>query len=232
MATAKRDDAQFCPNVNAPCKLWIICEGTATPVRVKKHDTIFFAGLRSKSVFLLHRGTVGLFRLWETGEESIVTILAPGNIFGLTSLMEPRGQQPVAHFYQARALSESLVCRLKKTAFEELLDSDVKRAKAVIRLLLDRIRDLETLGSVPTSHRVQKRLVSLLLLLAERFGEQTPNGIRISTVFSHQDIAYVISSSRATITRELQDLRAKGLITVDGRTITIPDTESLEDLLE
>lgn len=161
-----------------------------------------------------------------------MTILAPGSIFGLTSLMESRSQQPTAHFYQARALSDSTVCRMKKTVFEDLLDGDIGRAKAVIRLLLERIRDLESLGSVPTSHRVQKRLVSLLLLLAERFGEQTPQGIRISTVFSHQDIAYVISSSRATVTRELQDLRANGLIAVDGRNITIPDIEALTDLME
>ncbi|MBI4322132.1 MAG: Crp/Fnr family transcriptional regulator [Chloroflexi bacterium] len=202
------------------------------PSRIKKHDTIFFAGLRSKFVFLLHRGTVGLFRLWETGEESIVTILAPGNLFGLTALMNGKGQQPTVHLYEARALSDAVVCRVKKTSFEEQLASDSERALGVIRLLLERIRDLETLTSVPTSHRVQKRLVSLLLLLAERFGEETPSGVQISTVFSHQDIAYLVSSSRATITRELQSLRGKRLISVQGRFINIPDVEALSDLLD
>src|SRR3989304_1383562 len=96
--------AGLCSTAGSACTLVDICRGKGQPFRVKKNDTVFFAGLRSKFVYLLHEGVVGLFRLWESGEESIVTVLAPGSIFGLTSLMEGTRQQQMVHFYHAVAL--------------------------------------------------------------------------------------------------------------------------------
>jgi len=129
-------------------------------------------------------------------------------------------------------LDNGIVCRMKISVFAELLRADSNRAVTVISLLVGRISDLERLTSTPTSYRLRKRLVSLLLMLAERFGQPSADGTRITTTFSHRDIAFMLSSSRASITRELQRLRSEGLITLNGRVLVIPDTDALAYLVE
>ena len=48
---------------------------------------------------------------------------------------------------------------------------------------------------------------------------------------THEEIGELVGSSRETIARILSDFRRKGLIEIEGRSITIPDRNKLEALL-
>jgi CRP-like cAMP-binding protein len=70
---------------------------------------------------------------------------------------------------------------------------------------------------------VARRLVEL----AERYGEQTGETIRITLPISQEELAGWAGASREAITKALHDLRAVGLIQTHRRHITVLDAEQL-----
>jgi CRP-like cAMP-binding protein len=78
---------------------------------------------------------------------------------------------------------------------------------------------------------VRERLVSFLLTMEGRFGQETPDGIIINVPLRHQDIASSINASRETASRELAFLERKGLITNKQLFIIIKDKKGLKSFL-
>lgn len=74
---------------------------------------------------------------------------------------------------------------------------------------------------------VPGRLASLLLRLAEGYGEEHDRGMRLSFRLTHQDLARMIGSTRETVTMTMNRFRDDSLISVDRRVLIILDGERL-----
>jgi CRP/FNR family cyclic AMP-dependent transcriptional regulator len=66
------------------------------------------------------------------------------------------------------------------------------------------------------------------LLLSWVSDEPRNRELRISTEFTHEEIAQMIGSSRETVTRLLSVMKRKDLIRVDGETLVIPNRIALQ----
>jgi CRP-like cAMP-binding protein len=66
-----------------------------------------------------------------------------------------------------------------------------------------------------------------LVELAESFGEDTYEGLRITLPLTQEEIAGWTGSSREAVAKALQSLRNKGLIETHRRGITVKDIEGL-----
>ena len=106
--------------------------------------------------------------------------------------------------------------------------------------LLERSRQLEAWATVQSRQSMEQRLLGLLALLAEQFGEPCPEGTWIDVRVTHAQMAAAIGATRATVTRLLGTLRRRGLIstvsTLRGERFCLPrpqtanyDTESNYD---
>ena len=60
--------------------------------------------------------------------------------------------------------------------------------------------------------RVEDRVVSLFVDLAERFGRVTPGGVVIDVPLTHDVIGRLVGSRRPTVTLALQGLAAEGVL--------------------
>ena len=78
---------------------------------------------------------------------------------------------------------------------------------------------------------VRERLISFLLTMSTRFGEQLPDGIELRVPLRHQDIASSINASRETASRELSYLEKRGYIKNKRAHILLLNTEALEKYL-
>lgn len=78
--------------------------------------------------------------------------------------------------------------------------------------LLLRIRCLEAWSSAQSRQNVEQRLLGVLSLLAEQYGEGAEEGTRISVRLTHAQLAETIGATRATVTRLLGVLRRRGLV--------------------
>src|SRR3712207_3273183 len=83
----------------------------------------------------------------------------------------------------------------------------LRQSEAVIESLLDR--------------EVSARLATLLLHLAERFGESEGSGVVLNVRLTHQDLASMIVSTREAVSKVMSEFQRDGLIEVRNRRITI-----------
>ncbi|WP_218276475.1 Crp/Fnr family transcriptional regulator, partial [Pseudomonas sp. FW305-BF6] len=59
---------------------------------------------------------------------------------------------------------------------------------------------------------VETRVLTMLRQLATAYGTETKKGVTITIPFTHQELAYVIGSSRVSVSYVMNDLCEKGII--------------------
>ncbi len=184
-------------------------------------DVILDSEPRSDVIHLVKDGRVKISAYSPDGKEQVLALLDRGDLFGELAPAE----SPVPT--RVEALDRAVVCTVQRTLFEDIIRSAPDVALKVIRALARRLRAAEQEIEDLALRDVPGRLASLLLRLAEEYGERHDRGIRLSFRLIHQDLAHMIGSTRETVTTIMNRFRDDGLITVEQRTLIILDRERL-----
>ena len=88
----------------------------------------------------------------------------------------------------------------------------VDRSHQETAVLLAHIQQLEELAVIRSYKKVDAMLVKLLNWLANKCGREVEKGRLIDLRLTHQDLAEMLSTTRVTITRTLNQLEQQGLI--------------------
>ena len=178
---------------------------------------------RSEVLFLLKTGRVRIYRLDPNGDEFTLAIVDAGTVFGEMALTAQR----LAGAY-AEAMEPAYVCILKSRDIERIVrehpDVGLKMMQVLserLRLYEDRLEDIG-LKSVPA------RLASLILQLAQSEGIMTSEGPKISTHYTHWQLAAMIGASRVSVTKAFAQLQDGGAVELKRRHIYIKDVAALE----
>lgn len=172
-------------------------------------------------LFILKKGQVQLYRISPEGKKLIISTLGPGTLFGEMALL---GQQ--MHNTFAEAVEDCQICVMSRTELERLILSKPQVALRVLEATGKRLRDAETRLQDLAFKGIPARLASLLLRLSEERGTTTITGL------THQDLAETVGTYRETATQVLNDLKARGLIEIGRKRITILDVEGLQAVAE
>ncbi len=172
-------------------------------------------------VYFVKSGRVKISTSSTDGREQILALLERGDLFGeLTSQEMPSSTR-------VEAFDQCVVCTLHRPIFEEVVRRSPEVGIQVIRVLARRLRAAEQTVEDLGLRDVPGRLASLLLRLAEEYGEHDGAGIRLSFRLTHQDIAHMVGSTRETVTTVMSRFREDGLIAVEQRILIILDLEKL-----
>jgi CRP/FNR family transcriptional regulator len=74
---------------------------------------------------------------------------------------------------------------------------------------------------------VSARLAALLYMLAESEGVMTPEGPKIPTRYTHQQLASMIGCQREAVTRALAELQESGCVEVKNRHVYVKNPDTL-----
>ncbi len=76
------------------------------------------------------------------------------------------------------------------------------------------------------------RLANLLPILARKFGEREngDHSVTIDLRLTHQDLAAMVASTRESVTKVLNDMRAREVIGIETGRITLKDSRALTEL--
>jgi CRP/FNR family transcriptional regulator/CRP/FNR family cyclic AMP-dependent transcriptional regulator len=183
--------------------------------RFPKHKTIVEEGLPGDYMYIIREGRVSVSKLSDDGREKILEFLEAGDFFGEMSLLDnsPRSAS-------VRALTETRVLALSRSAFLNVLRRSPDLAMGVIQELTRRLRQIDEQASSLSFQRVKERTQGLLRRLAKE-DTQRP-GRRATPVLTHQQIADMIGTSRETVTRALKGLRETGWLEKEGRRYLVP----------
>lgn len=186
-------------------------------------STLFNEGETSDRVIVLTEGLVKVSFYTDEGKEVLLGVRGPGSMLGDMSALDGR---PRSATITALAPAETVV--IPTDAFRSFLTSDPEISLAMLATLSARLRDADKkrieFGSLDTTGRVAMRLLEL----ADRFGVATDQGINIAVSLSQRDLAGWTGSSREGVSKALQNLRARKIITTDRKQITILDPTALE----
>jgi len=155
------------------------------------------------------------------GQELTISVVESGTLVGAT------GFAPYPCGLRVEALEPSIICGVRRRAFEELIDGNPTLGIRVASLLAERL--IETEGRLADLARkeVPERLASQILRLVESEGVVTREGYRILTPYTHRQLGTMIGANREAVTRAFGRLRSEGVVELRNRRIFITDPEAL-----
>ncbi len=185
--------------------------------------TIFAPGDPSDALYVLKSGIVTLSHVSEDGQESILRVLIPGNVFGELFLTTP------ARPFLASTLTPCVVTVIATESFHRLLGMVPRLALNFIGVLSRRLTDLALDRGQFAHKRSFQRLALILLKLSAVHGVEDDRWAAIALPLTHQRLADMIGTSRETVSRHLAVLKRQGAVRQRGRTLLVrpPDLQEL-----
>jgi len=172
----------------------------------------------------------GLVRVWindAEGRELTLTLIEAGEAFGEIALLD--GDLRSAN---ATVIEASQMLLLKRSAFDEILDSDPNLARHLIVLLCDRLRrntqDLRGFAFQDLRMRLSQKLYELAMAHAEMDGK----GAKMTRKFSQTEFAHMLGATREAVNKRLAAMTFDGIVIIKNGWIKIPDLEALRNEAE
>lgn len=192
--------------------------------RWKRGAVIYREASRSESVIVLRAGRVKVSSDTASGTEVVLAVRGPGALLGELSAIDGGPMSATV-----TALEPVTALAVPSPEFERYLLGHARVSYLLMQEVTRRLRDADRkrieFGAYDTTGRVAARLVEL----AERFGEQTPEGLRIGLPLSQDELAGWTGASREAVTKALRTLREEGLIQTGRLHVIVLDLAALRD---
>ena len=202
-------------------------EKKGNSVTFKKGEFIYHPGDPTAYIYIVQKGLVFISRMQAEGAELATNLLKEKGIFGAVTLF----CGPKAHTASAKAKTDVTVYRLPQKEFEVLvLNNEDLKTEWMRWMEIDRQRAMTKIRDSVMYGKLGA-LCSNLIRLSNSFGETVPEGTRITTKITNQELGLICGTSREVINRLLGDLKRQGIISVEQKIITIHDMDKLRHLI-
>jgi CRP/FNR family transcriptional regulator, cyclic AMP receptor protein len=192
-----------------------------------KGSLLFVEGEQPRGVFILCSGRAKLTTSSSEGKTLIVKIAEAGEILGASATILGRPYE-----VSAETIEPSQLNFVKRDDFVRFLQSHVEVCMHTAQQLSEKYqsaqRDIRALG---LSQTTSEKLARLLLDWCSKGGEQTPKGIRLSVLLTHEEVAQMIGTTRETVTRIFSDFKKRQIIEVKGSSVFILAKPKLEAMI-
>lgn len=201
--------------------------GIATADRLyKPGDAVYREGEYGDALYVLTSGVLKLFRPYSGSKEATLRLLRSWDIFGHLAFAGEARQRAYAE-----AVTECRVTKVPKVFVERAVRQEPRVAFKIMTLLELRLVQYEELIRCLLPRETEVRLANLLPILAQKFGERRGNGaVTIDLRLTHQDLAAMVASTRESVTKVLNELRARDMIQIESGRITLKDSRGLARL--
>ncbi|MCI0520260.1 MAG: Crp/Fnr family transcriptional regulator [Chloroflexi bacterium] len=187
--------------------------------RYGRGEGLFWEGDPCAGLFIIHKGSVKLFKTSPQGRELIIKVFEEGATFNEVPVFD-FGKNPV----NAAALEESDLWLVEAEIIRGAMVKNPEMCQAVISNLAQNLRMLVALVEELSFYQVTNRLARLISQLPEEqlVGE---GGQRLT----QDQLAARLGTVREVVARSLRELERSGAIRVNRRQIEIMDAEALRD---
>ncbi len=194
--------------------------------RLPSGTILFRKGEQARGVYVLVSGEVEIYRSTADGREQVLHVESP-----VQSIAELPVFDGGAYPASGRTAEDSVVFFLSIDDFQRLYREHPEISDAVIRSLGQRLRALVGVVERISLRSVPGRVAKILIDNAEREGAAMDGGT-FTLPGTQSDLAHLLATSRESVARALGDLRRKGIISTEGRRVTIRSLSRLVDLAE
>ena len=200
-----------------------IIAASTTELHVPRGEIIFQRGAPCVGFHIVIYGQVKLAFTSPQGGEKVVEIIGPGHSFGEALMFM---NKPYIVF--AQALSDCLLLHVSKDAVFRELERDATFARKMLAGLSRRLHGLICDVESYSLRSGTQRVIGYLLPRDAEINQKTAS-LEITLPVSKTILASRLNLTPEHFSRILHDLSEQGLISVNGKIITIPDVEKLRN---
>ncbi len=180
----------------------------ARRIVVKKQQALYSCGEKDQSVYFIESGSIKVATHSKEGKECILRIQVAGELFGERALLGP-----CHRLETATAREKGVLWRIHGEDFAQELRDRMLYEELLLHLV-GRVAEQERRISDFVMEPSVRRLGKMLILLGDRIGTRTGDGIRISYWISHDEWAGMIGATRPRVSTFLTQFRFLNLIAV------------------
>lgn len=194
----------------------------ATCIRFTAGDAVFEQGEPATRFFVLLHGRLRVTQITGEGQQVVVRIINPGDLFGMAKALS-RDDYPGT----AMAVVDITALSWPMEFWDELLLAHPRLALNATRAIGQRLEDAHVRVREFATEEVERRVAHAVLRLAAQSGRAAPLGIRIDFPISKQDIAAMTATTMYTVSRVLSAWQRAGLVDVGRQQLVVCDAHRL-----
>src|ERR1700757_1820160 len=191
-------------------------------VKLSRGEHLFMEGDDGDALYVVIEGKMKLTRAAADGRENLLSVVGPGEMFGELSLFDPRPRTA-----SATAITDAQLAALAHDKLLIWLTGRPEVALHLLRALAQRLRRANDVMADLVFTDVPGRVAKQLLDLADRFGQEQPDGLHVHHDLTQEELAQLVGASRETVNKALADFVTRGWIHLSARSVVLLDTDRL-----
>jgi CRP-like cAMP-binding protein len=195
--------------------------------RVPRNASIVQKGDEGSSMMAVLSGRVRVSSVSAEGKEITLTEIHPGGVFGEFALLDGKPRSA-----DCTAIEETTLLVLERRNFLPFLRRNEDLCLHLLAVLCQKLRNTTMALEELALFDLPARLARLLLKLADDYGKQSKQGMRIEVKMSQRDLSNLVASSRESVNKQLRVWREDGVVDIDGGYIVLRRPEELRMFME
>ena len=188
---------------------------------------LFREGEPASEFCVVVAGRLKLSQAGGAGDEVIVRFVGPGEAAAALALFSA-----AAYPVTAEAAVDSRVLAWPRERLQELVGRHAGLATNLLRLLSERLREVQERFRELATERVAQRIARALLRLVRQAGRKVETGVLIDMPLSRQDIAEMTGTTMFTVSRVLTEWESRGILRSGRERVTVTRPHALVAIAE
>lgn len=186
----------------------------------RPNEIIFHQSDNSDELYIVVQGKVRIFKISPAGYETSIQIFSMYDIVGEFAAIDNQPRSATA-----KAIGRCQLLEIRGDKFMQYMRVMPNLAIEMTRLVISKVRWTATYAETIAQYDAAGRLLHILLLYNERFGQEIEPAKRyvVDLAMNQADLASLIGARREWVNRLLQDWHKRGLIDFEAGRITILD---------
>ena len=209
--------SQFEGFANVPQAKLVPMAAAMSVWRFQRRERIFTRNEAARNLYILLSGAAKLSGFNKAQEPVLVTLMPPGETFGISALL------PAAvHQFQCDAFTDCVLARIDAQQFVRItLGVSLLDFRTVMGISASQLMDLLTRYLTMLRLPVPDRLLTAFAELSFKFGTRHEQGTLLAIPLTHQDLADLVGATRQVITLHLRDMERDGAIIRERRRLIL-----------
>lgn len=195
--------------------------------RIAAGEAFFEQGAPATHFFLLIHGRLKVTQVTPDGQQIIVRVVHPGDLFGFARALR-RNDYPGT----ALGVIESLAVCWPTDLWPQFIDRSPHLAISALNTIGQRLEEAHTRIREMSTEEVERRVAHTVFRLSKQAGKTDADGVRIDFPITRQDIAEMTGTTLHTVSRILSAWESKGLVEGGRQKLLVRDIKGLQALAD
>jgi len=195
--------------------------------RIPRKTPVFEQGQTATEFFVLLHGHLKVVQTTADGQQIIVRIVEPGELYGVAVALG-RSDYPGT----AVAMEESITLVWPSSAWAGLVERAPALAVNALRTIGQRIQEAHTRIREFSTEEVERRVPHLLLRIVKVSGRKPDEEAEVAFPITRQDVAEMTGTTLYTVSRVLSVWEQQGLVGGGRERIAVKKPAKLREIAE